>query len=139
MSVVELVTPGMFITDLQRGSAISFCAWIVLGLLIGLIGSKLVNKTGHGRVRDVLLSIFGAIVAGFLSNLLGESHTAGLDLYSLLVATVGAIVFLIAYHGMFRQRRSPVSGNHARWNDPIGTERRNERSDLTSHNSHIHK
>jgi len=139
MSFVELVNPGMFISDLQRGAAISFCAWIVLGLLVGLIGSKLVNKTGHGLVRDVLLSIFGAIVAGFLSNLLGESHTAGLDFYSLLVATVGAVVFLIAYHAMFRRRRSPVSGNHARWNDSIGTERRKERPDLTSHNSHIHK
>ena len=92
MSFVDLVTPGMFISDLQRGAAISFCAWIALGLLVGLIGSKLVNKTGHGLVRDVLLSIFGAIVAGFLSNLLGESHTAGLDFYSLLVATVGAVV-----------------------------------------------
>ena len=110
MSAVDLRTLSMLITDLQGGSVMSFVAWIVLGLLVGLIGSKIVNKTGHGLVRDVLLSIFGAIVGGFLANLLGESHTAGLDRYSLLVAAVGAVVFLITYHGIFRRRRSEVSG-----------------------------
>jgi uncharacterized membrane protein YeaQ/YmgE (transglycosylase-associated protein family) len=43
----------------------SFAAWILLGGLVGLIGSKIINKTGHGLVRDVLLSIFGAMFAGF--------------------------------------------------------------------------
>jgi uncharacterized membrane protein YeaQ/YmgE (transglycosylase-associated protein family) len=108
MSAIDLTTLSMLITDLQRGSVTSFVAWIVLGLLVGLIGTRIVNKTGHGRVRDLLLSIFGAIVGGFLANLLGESHTAGLDLYSLLVATVGAVVFLIAYHGVFRRGRSSI-------------------------------
>ena len=108
MSAVDLTTPSMLITDLQGGAIMSFVAWIVLGLLVGLIGSKIVNQTGHGHVRDVLLSIFGAIFGGFLANLLGESQTAGLDIYSLLVAAVGALVFLITYHGMFRRRRSSV-------------------------------
>ncbi len=95
------------ITDLQGGSIISFAAWVLLGGLIGLIGSKIINKTGHGFVRDILLSIFGAMVAGFLTNLLGESRTGGLDRYSLFVAAVGALVFLITYHGMFRRGRTP--------------------------------
>lgn len=91
----------------------TFIAWILIGLIVGLIGSWIVNRTGHGLVRYVLLSIFGALVGGFLSNLLGESHTAGLDLYSLVVAAVGAVVFLITYQGMFRRRRSAASDNHA--------------------------
>lgn len=98
---------SLLITDLQGGSILSFIAWILLGGLIGLIGSKIVNKTGHGLVRDALLSIFGAIVGGFLANLLGESRTASLDQYSLFVAAVGALVFLITYHGMFRRGRTP--------------------------------
>lgn len=108
MSAVDLATLSTLITDRQGGSVKSFAAWIVLGLLVGLIGSKLINKTGHGLVRDVLLGIFGAIVGGFLANLLGESRSAGLDFYSLLVAAVGALVFLIAYHGMFRRRHPSV-------------------------------
>ena len=99
--------PGTFITDLQGGSIMSFAAWILLGGLIGLIGSRIINKTGHGLVRDVLLSVFGAMFAGFLTNLLGESRTGGLDRYSLFVAAVGALVFLITYHEMFRRGRTP--------------------------------
>jgi uncharacterized membrane protein YeaQ/YmgE (transglycosylase-associated protein family) len=98
-------TLSAFITDLQGGSIISFFAWIFLGGLVGFIGGKIVNKTGHGLVRDVLLSIFGAIFGGFLVNLLGENQTAGFDRYSLLVAAVGGFVFLVTYHGMSRRRR----------------------------------
>lgn len=94
------------ITDLQGGALMTFAAWILLGSVIGLIGSKIINKTGRGLVRDILLSIFGAIFAGFLTNLLGESRTAGVDRYSLFVAAVGALVFLTTYHGMFRRGRS---------------------------------
>lgn len=114
MSAFNLTTLSIFISDRQRDSVTTFVAWIALGLLIGFIGSRLVNKTGHGRVRDALLSIFGAIVSGFLANLLAERHSPGLDLYSLLVAIVGAVVFLSTYHGMFRRRRSAESDNHAR-------------------------
>ncbi len=99
--------PGTFITDLQGGSIMSFGAWILLGALIGFIGSKIINKTDHGLVRDILLSIFGSMFAGFLTNLLGESRTGGLDRYSLFVAAVGALVFLTTYHGMFRRGGPP--------------------------------
>ncbi len=44
----------------------SILAWIVLGLLAGFVGSKLVNKTGEGVVLDVVLGIVGAVVGGFL-------------------------------------------------------------------------
>ena len=114
-----LRTLTTFVTDLQIGSLISFAAWILLGALIGFIGSKIVNKTGHGLVRDVLLSIFGAIFGGFLANLLGESQSAGLDGYSLFVAAVGAFVFLITYLGMFRRRGFLVWPNHDRRRDSI--------------------
>ena len=97
----------IFVTNLQLGSILSFTAWILIGGLVGLIGSKIINKTGHGRVRDVLLSVFGAMFAGFLTNLLGNSQTAGLDRYSMFVAAVGALVFLITYQGMFRRERIP--------------------------------
>jgi uncharacterized membrane protein YeaQ/YmgE (transglycosylase-associated protein family) len=105
MSVIDLTTLGMLISNRQEGSATSFVAWIVLGLVAGFIGSKILNKTDHGLVRYVLLSIIGAIVGGFLSNLLGKPGVTGLDLYSLIVAVVGAGVFMIVYHTLFRRRR----------------------------------
>ena len=40
----------------------SILAWIVLGLLAGFIGSKLVNRRGEGLIMDILLGIVGAVV-----------------------------------------------------------------------------
>ena len=89
----------------QESSTLSFVAWIVIGLVTGFIGNKILNKTGHGLGRDCLIGIVGAFVSGFLANLLGTPGGPGLDLYSLVVAAVGAIVFMFVYHALFRRRR----------------------------------
>jgi len=81
----------------------SILAWIVLGLLAGFIGSKLVNKTGEGVVLDIVLGIVGAVVGGFLFNLFGVSGVTGLNIYSLCVAVLGAVLLLAAYHVMRRR------------------------------------
>jgi len=81
----------------------SFLAWIVLGLLAGFIGSKIVNKSGEGFMLDVLLGIVGAILGGWLFNSFGQPGVSGVNLYSLLVAVVGSIVFLVLYHALFRR------------------------------------
>ena len=104
MAVIDL-TMFALITNRQQDSAMSFLAWIVLGLVAGFIGSKLVNRSGEGIVRDVLLGIVGAIIGGYLFNLFGAHGVTGLNLYSLLVAVVGSIVFLVVYHTLFRRRR----------------------------------
>jgi uncharacterized membrane protein YeaQ/YmgE (transglycosylase-associated protein family) len=76
----------------------SILAWIVLGLIAGFIGSKIVNKTGEGIVFDILLGIVGAVVGGFLFRTLGASGVSGLNVYSLIVAVIGSVVFLLIYH-----------------------------------------
>ena len=105
MSAISLNSLGMLISDRQQNSAIAFVAWILIGLVVGFIGSQILNRKDRHLARYVLLSIVGAIVAGFSANLLGKPGVRGLDLYSLLVAVVGAIVFLIVYHALFRRRR----------------------------------
>ena len=82
----------------------SIIAWIILGLIAGFIGSKLVNKSGEGLVLDIVLGIVGAIVGGFLFSLFGAGGVNGLNLYSLLVAVVGAVVVLFVYHAVFNRR-----------------------------------
>lgn len=82
----------------------SFLAWIILGLLAGFIGSKLVNKRGEGFLLDLLLGIVGAVVGGWLFNTFGMSGVTGFNIYSLLVAVVGAVVILVLYHALFRRR-----------------------------------
>jgi uncharacterized membrane protein YeaQ/YmgE (transglycosylase-associated protein family) len=104
MSLLTISDLGVIISNRQQGAAMSFFAWIVLGLVAGFIGSKLVNHTGEGLIRDVLLGVVGAIIGGYLFNVFGASGVSGLNLYSLLVAVVGSVVFLIVYHAIFRRR-----------------------------------
>ena len=82
----------------------SILAWIILGLVAGFIGSKIVNKTGEGLVVDIILGVVGAVAGGFIFNMFGAAGVTGLNLYSLLVAVVGAVVLLFAYHALFRRR-----------------------------------
>lgn len=82
----------------------SILAWLVLGLIAGFIGSKLVNKSGEGVVLDIVLGIVGAFVGGWLFTTFGAAGVTGLNLYSMLVAVVGAVIVLVVYHAVFRRR-----------------------------------
>lgn len=82
----------------------SFIAWIVLGLISGFIASKTVNKSGEGFFLDVILGIVGALIGGWLFNEFGMAGVSGVNLYSLLVAVVGAVVVLVVYHALFGRR-----------------------------------
>jgi len=76
----------------------SVLAWIILGLIAGFIGSKIVNKTGQGMILDIVLGIVGAIVGGVLFSFFGATGITGLNIYSLIVAIIGAVVVLWLYH-----------------------------------------
>ena len=82
----------------------SFIAWIVLGLIAGFIASKLVNKSGEGMLLDIILGIVGAVVGGWLFNAFGMPGVTGFNVYSVVVAVIGAVVFLVVYHALTRRR-----------------------------------
>jgi uncharacterized membrane protein YeaQ/YmgE (transglycosylase-associated protein family) len=82
----------------------SVLTWIVLGLIAGFIAAKIVNKQGAGFFLDIVLGIVGAVVGGFLFTALGETGVTGFNLYSLVVAVVGAIVVLVIYHAIVGRR-----------------------------------
>ena len=83
----------------------SIIAWIVLGLIAGFIASKIVNKQGAGIVLDIVLGVVGALVGGFIFTELGATGITGFNLYSMLVAIVGAIIVLVIYHAIFGRSR----------------------------------
>ena len=80
----------------------SVFAWILLGLIAGFVGSKIVNKRNEGLFLDLVLGIVGAIAGGWLFKMFGASGVTGLNLYSLLVAVVGAVAVLLVYHAIRR-------------------------------------
>ena len=83
----------------------SLLAWIVLGLVAGFIASKMVSGTGQGAILDIVLGVIGAVIGGWLFNPFGMAGVSGFNLYSLLVAVVGAIVLLVVYHALSRSTR----------------------------------
>jgi uncharacterized membrane protein YeaQ/YmgE (transglycosylase-associated protein family) len=83
----------------------SVLGWIILGLIAGFIASKIVNKQGEGFILDIVLGIVGAIVGGFIFTRLGVTGITGFNLWSMLVAIVGAIIVLVLYHAIFGRRR----------------------------------
>jgi uncharacterized membrane protein YeaQ/YmgE (transglycosylase-associated protein family) len=84
----------------------SFIAWIILGLIAGFIASKIVNKTGEGVIMDIVLGVVGAVLGGYLFQTFGMAGVTGVNLYSILVAVVGAVVVLFIYHALTGRRAS---------------------------------
>jgi uncharacterized membrane protein YeaQ/YmgE (transglycosylase-associated protein family) len=82
----------------------SILAWLVLGLIAGFIASKIVNHTGSGLVMDIVLGIVGALAGGFLFSLFGAAGVTGFNLYSMLVAVIGAVALLWIYHALVGRR-----------------------------------
>jgi len=70
-------------------------AWIVLGGLAGWIASIITgNNASQGIVGNIIVGVIGAFIGGFLINLLGGEGITGFNLWSLLVAVMGATLLL---------------------------------------------
>ena len=82
----------------------SIIAWLVLGLISGFIASKIVNKSGEGIILDIVLGVVGAVVGGFIFAQFGADGVSGFNVYSMVVAVIGAIVVLLLYHAIFARR-----------------------------------
>jgi uncharacterized membrane protein YeaQ/YmgE (transglycosylase-associated protein family) len=79
-------------------------SWIILGLIAGFIGSKIVDRQGQGFWLNIVLGIAGALVGGFLFDLFGVSGVTGLNIYSMIVAVVGSVVVLLIYNALTIRR-----------------------------------
>jgi uncharacterized membrane protein YeaQ/YmgE (transglycosylase-associated protein family) len=79
-------------------------SWIVLGAIAGFVASALVGGRG-GLIGTVLLGIVGAVVGGYLAeSVLHQPGVTGLNLDSVVVAVIGAVVVLLAWNALRRSR-----------------------------------
>jgi uncharacterized membrane protein YeaQ/YmgE (transglycosylase-associated protein family) len=83
---------------------VSIIGWIILGLIAGFIGSKIVNKSGQGLLLDIVLGVVGAVVGGTIFSFFGAAGVTGLNIYSLIVAIIGSVVVLWLYHMVMGNR-----------------------------------
>jgi uncharacterized membrane protein YeaQ/YmgE (transglycosylase-associated protein family) len=80
----------------------SVISWVILGLVAGFLGSKVINKSGEGFFLDILLGILGAVVGGWVFQFFGSAGVTGLNVYSLIVAFIGSMIVLLSYHAIRR-------------------------------------
>jgi uncharacterized membrane protein YeaQ/YmgE (transglycosylase-associated protein family) len=78
----------------------NIACWIVLGLVAGFVGNKIVNGRGDGIVLDIVLGIVGALVGGWIFNAVGSTGMTGFNVWSFFVAIVGSVVLLVIAHAL---------------------------------------
>ena len=83
-------------------------SWIVVGAIAGILAGFIVRgDEGLGIIGRVVLGIVGAIVGGFLAGLvLGGDYVTGINLTTIIVATIGAVIVVIAYSAVTGRRRT---------------------------------
>jgi uncharacterized membrane protein YeaQ/YmgE (transglycosylase-associated protein family) len=84
----------------ERNMLMAIVTWLVLGLIAGFIASTLMNKRGEGAGMDIVLGIVGAVLGGWIFRALGSAGVTGFNLWSILVAIVGAVLVLGFFHAI---------------------------------------
>ena len=79
----------------------SIIAWIVCGLVVGIIANKILN--GEAYFQNLVLGGIGGIIGGWLFSTLGATGT-GFSAFSVLLAAIGSVVALVGYHAFHRGR-----------------------------------
>ena len=79
-------------------------SWIILGLIAGVLASLLVGGAG-GIIVDIVVGMIGAVVGGYLAAAMGIGDVSGINLTSIVIATIGAILVLVIVHAL-RGRRT---------------------------------
>ena len=80
-------------------------SWIILGLIAGVLAKAIrPGKDPQGCLFTIFIGIMGAVIGGWIATLLGWGRVNGFNLYSLLVATVGAIIFLAIWAAIMRKK-----------------------------------
>jgi len=79
-------------------------AWLIVGLVAGVLASMVMGGTGYGLIGDIIIGIVGAFVGGWLFSALGVASPLGGMAGTILVAFIGAVVLLFLIHLLRRSR-----------------------------------
>ena len=91
----------------EQYALMGIIAWIVLGLIAGAIAKFLMPGRDPGGIFiTIIIGIVGAVIGGFIGNSLGVGDVTGVNLWSIVLSVVGAIVLLIVYRMVTGRRAS---------------------------------
>lgn len=81
-------------------------AWLLIGLIAGVLAGMVMRGGGFGIIGDIVVGIIGALIGGFLFSALGSTGVTGFNIWSIFVAFVGACILIAILRA--------VSGSRAR-------------------------
>jgi uncharacterized membrane protein YeaQ/YmgE (transglycosylase-associated protein family) len=84
-----------------RGETLGILSWVIVGGLAGLLAQYLMGEES-GCLVAVLIGVIGAVIGGFVLNLFGIGGINGLSLWSIIVATIGAVILLAVFRAFKR-------------------------------------
>jgi uncharacterized membrane protein YeaQ/YmgE (transglycosylase-associated protein family) len=84
---------------------VSILAWIILGLIVGFIASRLMGEGGYGLIGDIVVGILGAVIGGWLAAQVLKIDVTGVDLQSIAIGIVGAIILIAIFRALTPGRR----------------------------------
>ncbi|HET9110057.1 MAG TPA: GlsB/YeaQ/YmgE family stress response membrane protein [Ktedonobacterales bacterium] len=82
--------------------------WLILGGIAGWLASLLVRGTGLGIIGDIVVGIIGGFIGGFIVSLFGSEGVTGFNIWSVIVAVIGAVVLLLIVRLFTGGRRRTV-------------------------------
>jgi uncharacterized membrane protein YeaQ/YmgE (transglycosylase-associated protein family) len=82
-------------------------AWIIVGLVAGLLASFVMGGIGYGLIGDIIVGIVGAFVGGWLFSKMGWSAPFGGLAGTIFVAFIGAVLLLFILRLLRGARRAP--------------------------------
>lgn len=82
--------------------------WLVLGLIAGWLASLIMGSGGYGLIGDIAVGILGALLGGWLASTLLGVDVTGLNVTSVAVAVVGAMILIAVFRAVAPGRRSTV-------------------------------
>jgi uncharacterized membrane protein YeaQ/YmgE (transglycosylase-associated protein family) len=85
---------------------VGIISWILIGLIAGLLAKFLLpGDDPGGLIVTTLIGMAGAVVGGILIGVLGGTGATGFNVWSILVATLGAVILLFVYRLLTGGRR----------------------------------
>ncbi|WAW14487.1 GlsB/YeaQ/YmgE family stress response membrane protein [Peptostreptococcus equinus] len=80
-------------------------SWLIVGALAGWLGSIIMGKNAQmGAIANIIVGIIGAFIGGFIAQSFGGSGVSGINLYSIAISVLGAVVLLFIV-GLIQRKR----------------------------------
>jgi uncharacterized membrane protein YeaQ/YmgE (transglycosylase-associated protein family) len=83
----------------------SILSWIILGLIVGFIASRLMGAGGYGLIGDIVVGIIGALLVGWLASQFLGLDVTGINVTSIIIGVAGAVVLILLYRALMPGRR----------------------------------